>query len=330
MHTPTILLTDPLVASVMDLVRSQARIIECSVGDAAAFRSAAAEAEAIIVRSPLPDDIFDHAPNMLAAVRHGAGFDMIPVENATRNGVAVANVPGANSSAVAEHAIAQMIRFSRLLPLLEGKVRDRAWNEGRRLAAGAREIAGRTVGIVGVGAVGTALARICSQAFGMSVLGYRRNLADMPAFVEGAPLEDLFARSDFVVLCCPLTSETRGLVDAGLLNRMRPDAVLVNVARGAVVNEADLIDALTAGRIAGAVLDVLADEPPANDNPLLDLPNVMLTPHSSGVSVQSAERLGRGAFHEVMRILSGEKPTNLVNPDCWPQLERRRRTILNA
>ncbi|WP_458094798.1 hydroxyacid dehydrogenase [Roseomonas sp. WA12] len=285
-----------------------------------------ARAEAVVVRRKLPDDLSARAPRLLAAVRQGVGVDMIPVEDCTANGVLVANVPGANADSVAEFAIAQMLAIARRVETMHAEM-DKGWDTARARTARAFELRGRTLGIVGVGAIGTRLAEIAGAGFRMQVLGNRRNASFMPPGITYADLDTLFAESDFIALACPLTPETRGLASAARIARMRPGAWLLNLARGPVVDGAALLEALRAGRIGGAALDVYDEQPLAPDHPLRALPNVILTPHAAGLSTEAVERMSTGAAEEVVLILAGSRPRSFINPEAWAA-SRARRTAL--
>ncbi len=151
----------------------------------------------------------------------------------------------------------------------------------------------------------------------MKAAGFQRNLDKLPKDVTGMPLDQLFEASDFLVLACPLTAQTRGLASRDRIARMKPGAVLVNVARGAVLDEAALVEALQEKRIRGAALDVFEKQPLAADHPLMRLDNVVLTPHQAGLTVEAVERTSEVAAQETVRLLKGEKPLNFVNPEVW-------------
>jgi len=200
---------------------------------------------------------------------------------------------------------------------MDGTLRAAGWAASRALADGSTELAGKTLGIVGVGAIGSRIAAIAHHGYGMRVLGHQRRLETLPAHVEGLPLDALLRASDYVVLCCPLTETTRHLLDARSLARMKRGAFLVNVSRGALVDEAALVEALAGRRLGGAALDVFDEQPLRPDHPLLALDNVLLTPHAAGLTEESMARMSRGAAEEVLRLLSGERPLNVVNPEVW-------------
>jgi D-3-phosphoglycerate dehydrogenase len=181
-----------------------------------------------------------------------------------------------------------------------------------------------TVGIVGVGEIGRRVARICRQGFGMRVLGTQRNLDKLPPDAEPATLDKVLAESDFVIVTCPLTPETHHLFNRRRLAAMKPSAWLVNVGRGAVIDEAALIEALQQKRLGGAMLDVYEHYRLEPGHPLYALDNAVLTPHLAGMTQESRRRMGAAAAEETLRMLAGERPRNFVNPEAWSKfLERR-------
>src|SRR3712207_3403003 len=237
------------------------------------LRALCGEASGVIVRQKLPEDLASRCPRLLVAARHGVGVDLIPVEDCTANGVLVTNVPGANADAVAEFVVAQMLAAARQAQAMHARLLAEGWKPARTMAQGATELNGRTIGIVGVGAIGTRLAEIAHHGFRMRVLGHQRRREALPGFVAYSDLPTLFSGSDFVVLACPLTPETKGLASAALIARMKPTAWLMNVSRGGTVEEPALVAALQEGRIGGAALDVYAQQPLAAGHPLRELPN---------------------------------------------------------
>ena len=324
---PIVLLTNPMDAAGMALLQPHVELRLAPAVDHATLRREAAAADVMIVRAFLPADIFDHTPRLLASVRQGAGVDMIPVDAATAHGVIVSNVPGVNAQTVAEYCVAQFLLQGRRIGRMDSTLRREGWAVARALADDVPELHGKTVGIVGVGHIGTRLAAICHHGLGMRVLGYQRRLDRLPAIVEAAALDRIFTDSDFIALCCPLTPETRHLVDARRIALMKPKAILVNVARGPVVDQAALVAALRERRIGGAGLDVFEQQPLLPGDPLFELDNVVLTPHLAGMSVESMQRTSVIAAEDTLRILAGEKPVNFFNPEVWPAAQKRRAGI---
>lgn len=310
----TILATNPLHADAVSLLESKVRLVIAPNAHFDTLRAMVADVEGVIVRAQLPDDICDHGPKLKGLVRHGVGIDFIPVEAATRKGIAVANLPGCNTQSVAEYCFAQLLNLRRPLLRADGLLRAEGWDKARAIASDFGELGGTTLGILGVGAVGTRISAI-ALAFGMKVIGASRPSDPMPSGVERVTTDDLFTRADAVVLSCALTPETRGIANAARIRSMKPSAVLINASRGPVLETAALVEALNHGRIAGAALDVYDAHPLEAGHALLSCPNVVLTPHIAAITATSYRAMGVGAAAEMLRILAGEEPLNLVNPD---------------
>lgn len=322
---PKVLLVNPIHAAGMELLQPHCDVACIRSTQPDVLRPALAEADIVIVRLRLPEDAFEHAPKLIGAIRHGAGVDLIPVEQANRHGIVVANVPGVNANSVAEYCVAQLLNLARRLPRIDATLRARGWDAARALADGARDLTGKTVGIVGVGNIGGRLAEILHLGFRMNVLGHRRCLDALPAYVTGCSLPDLFARSDFIVLACPLTKETRGLVSRELLAAVKPGACIVNVSRGAVIDDDALIEALRAGRLGGAALDVFVEQPLPAQHPYFGIESVLLTPHLGGNTMDSSRGISVRAAEQALQILAGEKPRHFYNPEIWETARARKR-----
>jgi D-3-phosphoglycerate dehydrogenase len=220
---------------------------------------------------------------------------------------------------VAEYVIAQMLRLSRRLDGVDALLRDpsKGWTVARALANDGRDLSGSTMGIIGAGAIGEALARIAAAGFGVNVLGYRRQLDRVAPPMHPMPLDALLEQSDWIVLTCPLTDETRGLIGAAQFARMKPQSVLVNVSRGPVVDDASLVHALASRQIAGAILDVHAVQPLPLDAPIRRFDNVLLSPHLAGITADSMRRMSTLVVGQVLEMLRGRPPTHFVNPPVW-------------
>jgi D-3-phosphoglycerate dehydrogenase len=311
-----VLLTDPIDASGEELLRARgAEVVLAPEGSAATIKRLAAEADGLIIRSRLPDDIFEAAPGIRAIAIHGTGTDLVPLQAATARGIPVANLPGANAQSVAEYCVMAMLMLARNVRSITEAMRRKPWDEARELASNARELLGLTVGIVGVGEIGARVAKICRHGLGMRVLGHQRRLDRLPPEAQGTDLDDLVAQSDFVLLACPLTPETTHLFNAARLAAMKSSAWLVNVGRGPVVEESALVEALFEKRIAGAMLDVYEHYRIQEGHPLFALEHVILTPHLAGSTRESRARAAVRAADELLRMLAGEPPANLVNPE---------------
>ena len=322
-----ILLTQAILPRAQALLAQSAELIVATDTRAETLRRAAQGCDVIVVRAPLPDDIFVAAPTLVGAVRHGAGVDMIPIDAATARGVLVANVPGVNAASVSEHVIGQMIRLARRGGPVAARLArgdDRTWPEARAIAEPGVELSGRTVGLVGHGHVGRAIARICTQGFGMTALAFTRSGASgAAAEVRQVSLADLLLHSDFVVLACPLTEQTRGLIGAPQFAAMRRGAFLINVARGPVVDEAAMLAALRSGHLAGAALDVFGVQPLPPGHAFWSMEHVLVSPHVAGLSEDSMWRMGQGAAQAVSDLLAGRVPPHCINPEAEPAFRAR-------
>lgn len=283
----------------------------------------AEQASVIVVRHPLPPGLFSRAKNLLGVVRHGAGVDMIPIDVATQHHVAVANAPGANARTVAEFAVGQMLALAHKNAAIHLRMRNQGWSSARSLADQGFDLAGRVVGLVGTGAIGQAVARMCHAGFGMQVMGYRPSGLPALDIIAPATLAQIFSEADFIVLACPLNEQTRGLVTRALLSTMKRTACLVNVARGAVVDQEALVELLVAGDIAGAALDVFTHQPLPADSPLYGLENVLLSPHMAGITDDSLQAVGFSVAKQVKQLLHGELPEHLVNRQISADIEQR-------
>jgi len=320
---PVVLLTNPIHPQAQATLEQHATVRLAPATDAQTLIRMAENAELVIVRAPLPPEALRAGRRLRGAIRHGAGVDMIPVEEASRLGIAVANVPGLNAVSVAEYAVGQMLSLTHRLRWVDATLRAEGWTQARQLADGSGEVAGRTVGIVGFGAIGQEVARICHEGLRARVVAHRRSNKPMPAHVQRATLDELFTTSDIVVLACPLDESTRGLVDAELLARMKPTAFLVNVSRGPVIVEKALVQALQDGRIAGAALDVFEEQPLPRSSPLLATPQVILSSHLAGITQDSMRRMSEEAVAQALQLLRGELPRHFVNHQAAAAIRAR-------
>lgn len=320
---PLIYSTHHLHPHVAETLAAAGDLVIASALDAATLTREGSEADVVIVRAPIPPALFGEQKRLRMAVRHGAGLDWIPIAEATAAGVLVANVPGVNAGTVAEHVLFGAMTVLRRFRTIDRDLRALGWNAGRRHADLANELGGKTLGIVGLGNIGRHVARIAAAGFGMKVVANTRDPDSLPDGVPYRSVDELVAESDVVVLCCPLTPQTRGLIDAARLALMKPTAVLVNVARGAIVDDSALIAALREGRIGGAVLDVFTEQPLPPDHPYYSFDNVVVTPHLAGITEESMQRMGSGAAAETLRVLRGDLPVELRNPEAVPAYRAR-------
>ena len=287
-------------------------IATCSEADDAAYARHMAEAEVLWhVLKPVTAAHIAAAPRLKVIQKIGVGVNTIDVEAARARGIAVCNMPGTNSRAVAEMTLLLMLAALRKLGALDAATRKgRGWVAGPRWQEDYGELGGRTVGLVGYGAIPSLLAPVL-EAMGARVL-YTARAAKPGARGEFRALPELLAEADIVSLHLPLTPETANLIDAKALARMKPGSILVNTARGGLVDEGDLIEALIHGRIAAAGLDVFVREPVAPDNALLTMDNVVVAPHVAWLTPETLERSLGVAAENCGRLARGETLLNRV------------------
>jgi phosphoglycerate dehydrogenase-like enzyme len=270
--------------------------------------------EVMVGTNRLPAEYFDAAPNLRWFQAMNAGLERLDRAGILQRGFAVTNGSGLASAPIAEWCVAAMLALAKQFPTLIRNQERHAWERVR----GGTVIEGKTCGIVGLGAIGRETAKR-ARALGMRVVACRRTVEgtdpDCDELLSYANLPALLSQSDFVVLCVPLTRETTHLIDASALRRMKPTASVLNIARGEVIDQDALIEALKDGTIASAALDVTTPEPLPPENPLWDLPNVIITPHSSGASDRRDGTAAALFMDNLRRYLSGEPLRNLAKPD---------------
>jgi D-3-phosphoglycerate dehydrogenase len=262
-------------------------------------------------------------PNLLAISTPGVGYDIIDVPACTEAGVLVVNQEGANSEAVAEHALGLMLALSKKIVIADRALRQPGKLDRFRFTG--NELSGKTVGIVGFGNIGACLGRLC-KVFDMTVLAYDPYLPEEIIRQRGGrkvSLDELLRASDFVSLNCPLNDGSAGMIGRDQLACMKPTAYFVTTARGGIHKEDDLAEALAAGTIAGAGLDVFLEEPPARDHPLMNLDNVIATPHNAGLTAEAKQSMARSAVRQWASLFSGGPPRAPVNPEVWDRYADR-------
>lgn len=273
-----------------------------------------------LLTDQVDDELLDAAgPDLRVVANYAVGYDNVDVAACSRRGVAVSNTPDVLTEATADHAFALLLAVARRVREGHALVASGAWTGWQPLQLLGQDVAGRTLGVLGMGRIGSAVARR-ARGFGMRVLYHNRNRdPELEAELQASfvPLDELFERSDALSLHTPLTPETRHLLDAEALGRMRTSAILVNTARGAVVDEAALTEALASGGLWGAGLDVFEHEPRVSER-LRSLPNVVLAPHTG--SATSSARTGMAALcaEAIVGVVAGSRPANLINPEALP------------
>lgn len=285
-------------------------------------------AEVIINQGvPLPREVIEEIDEGQAIVSFGHGFNHIDHEAATDQGVMVVNSAGFCSEEVSNHAITMLLACAKKLTILNDLVKAGRWGADTRNAIMPMvPIDGNVLGLVAFGNIARAAARK-AKAFGIEVIAYDPYVAPWIAKEYGVrlvgSLEELAAESDFVSIHTPLNNQTRGLIGADFFRAMKPTAYLINTCRGPVVDEAALIEALKAGELAGAGLDVFEEEPTVPDNPLFEMDNVIVTPHSAGSSSRSRVAAQVQVGQETARLLRGTLPMSLVNPEVRHRIDER-------
>lgn len=278
------------------------------------------EVNAVILRTgiTMTRALIEAADDLKVISRTGGGFDNVDIEAATDNNVIVTSNLGVNSISVCEHVLAMMLSLVKQLPVLDQAVRS--GNYSIRYKNLSRDINGKTLGLLGFGRIGYQVATACRKVFNMSVLAcdpyipddLKAQYSDLVGFVDK---KRLCSDSDIISVHVPLTEQTRHALSTAEFKLMKPEAIVINTSRGMVIDEEALIAALQNNEIGGAGLDVLANEPPAPDNQLLKLANVIHTPHSAALTNECVIRMATDAADRTIEVLSGKKPLNVANPE---------------
>lgn len=277
----------------------------------------AADADIVLTNKvPFSADTLRQLPRLRFICVLATGYNIIDTEAATRQGVVVANIPAYSTMSVAQMAFAHILNITNHVASYAREVADGKWTNCPDFCfwdSALTELAGKTMGIVGLGNTGMATARI-AVAMGMKVVALTSKSADtLPEGITPAPLDDVLASADVVSLHCPLTSSTRHLINAEAIGKMKPSAILINTGRGPLVDEQAVADALNGGRLAAFGADVLSQEPPSGDNPLLSARNCFLTPHIAWATLEARTRLMSTTTENVRQFIAGEPVANRVN-----------------
>jgi len=309
----TVLLSQAIHPDAMAMLKEYRVLLPEAPGQAP-FEALLPEADALLLRGNvfLTERLLDTAANLKIISRFGVGLDNIPLEAAKRRNIVVTNTPNANAVSVAEHAVAMLLSLAKYLQPFDKAVRTGGWNV--RLLDIPTELYGKTAGVIGMGHIGRLTADILHNGFQMNIIACGPHLAReaFPQYRVTREPAVLFRESDFILVHCPSTPATRGMIDASLFGIAKRGMVFINCARGDVVVEADLLAALQEGHVAAAGLDVYASEPPEADNPLLRLPNVLLTPHAAALTKEASVRMAVTAAAQVNAYFSGVRPEFIV------------------
>ncbi|MBI1733681.1 MAG: hydroxyacid dehydrogenase [Candidatus Rokubacteria bacterium] len=320
---PFVVLGGPIHPDAGTLLETEARVVTTMDETEAGFLKVAADADGILIRGrpAATASLMEGCKKLRVVGRHGVGLDTVDIPAATRLGVAIVHAPGSNSQAVAEHALMLMLTCAKRTLEIDRMTRTGDWSP--RTEVRNIELGGRTLGIVGVGNIGRRVAQFAG-AIGMRVLGYDPYVPPDELRRRGvepvATLEAMLPECDVVTFHTPLTPETRGMLGDKNIRLMKDGAIVVNTSRGGVEVEHDVFEALTRGKLAAAGLDVWEREPAPVDGPLLNMPNVVCSTHIAGVTVEAHRVAGVQVAEEMLRVLRGERPHVLVNPDVWPRL----------
>lgn len=313
MNLPVVLIADKLAESTVAALGDQVEVRWVDGPDREKLLAAVPEADALLVRSATTVDaeVLAAAPKLKIVARAGVGLDNVDVDAATERGVLVVNAPTSNIHSAAEHALALLLSAARQVPAADATLREHTW---KRSKFNGTEIFGKTVGIVGLGRIGQLVAaRI--EAFGTHIVAYDPYVSPARAAqlgIELLALDDLLARADFISVHLPKTPETAGLIDKEALAKTKPGVIIVNAARGGLVDEAALAEAIGSGHVRAAGLDVFSTEP-CTDSPLFELPEVVVTPHLGASTSEAQDRAGTDVAESVRLALAGEFVPDAVN-----------------
>ncbi len=312
----------------LESLGSIGNIVEIPADTSTEFAEGAREVDALITSwgMRITKEVIDAAERCVVIGIASVGVDMVDVDAATAAGIVVTNVPDVFIEEVADHAIMLLLSVARMTPLMARLAASGEWFEARPVLSRRPRLLGQTLGLYGFGNVARCTARR-ARAFGLHLVAYDPYVSELELTAEGVEpvgFNELLERSDFVSLHAPHNRETERIFDAAAFARMKPTAILINTARGSLVDEAALIDALSNGEIAGAGLDVLDQEPPALENPLLTMDNVVVTPHVASATTRMRPETRRRAGREVAMVLQGRWPMSCVNPTVLPRTDLER------
>ncbi|ART71108.1 phosphoglycerate dehydrogenase [Mycobacterium dioxanotrophicus] len=313
MSLPVVLIADKLAESTVAALGDQVEVRWVDGPDREKLLAAVPEADALLVRSATTVDaeVLAAAPKLKIVARAGVGLDNVDVDAATARGVLVVNAPTSNIHSAAEHALALLLSAARQIPAADATLRDHTW---KRSSFSGTEIFGKTVGVVGLGRIGQLVAQRLA-AFGAHIVAYDPYVSQARAAqlgIELLPLDELLGRADFISVHLPKTKETAGLIGKENLAKTKPGVIIVNAARGGLIDEQALADAITSGHVRAAGLDVFSTEP-CTDSPLFELPQVVVTPHLGASTEEAQDRAGTDVAASVKLALAGEFVPDAVN-----------------
>ena len=320
MERRRVIITEPIHSAGLDILKSETELLYLPDGPDRQLADVVGEAHGLGVRvARVTAEIIAGAPGLKVIAKHGVGYDNIDVVAATARGIVVVNTPKANKVSVAEHILSLMLCLANRICVANADLRAGRFRT-REDYVGV-ELEGKTLGVIGLGRIGSETARKCRSGLGMSVIAYDPYVSaekfELAGCTRADTLGQLLEEADFVILCVPFTSETAGMIGAHEISRIRPGSYLINTARGGIVDEAALYRSLADGKIAAAAMDVFLKEPPTVENPLLSLDNFIATPHVAGATQEAMRRMATDLAEEILRVLRGERPLNPVNPEVY-------------
>jgi D-3-phosphoglycerate dehydrogenase / 2-oxoglutarate reductase len=318
---PVVLVAEQIANNGLEILRQSCEIITPWKQGRAYNSEEIASAEGIVIRlSKVTAAVMDSGPRLKVIGRHGVGIDNVDLAAATKRGIAVVFTPSALTmvNAVAEQTVQLMLALGRHAVTADKIVRENRWSERGKLMG--VEFHEKTLGVVGLGAIGRKVAAICQRGLGMKIVAYDPFVKEAPADMEATLVDSLIEvlqQADVVTLHLPSTPETAGLIGAKELAAMKPSALLVNAARGGIVDSIALADALRRGHLFGAALDVFPEEPPAPDHPLMTAPRTLFSPHVASMTGGSMARMAALVSSQVVQVLTGERPAHVANPEVY-------------
>jgi D-3-phosphoglycerate dehydrogenase len=327
MTAARVLVSDKMSPKVQELLTREGLQVDVRPGMTPEELAAAiGDYEGLVIRSAtkVTPELLAHARSLKVVGRAGSGLDNVDLPEATKRGIVVMNTPGGNTVTTAEHAFSMLCSLARNIPQATASLKAGKWEKNKFMGV---ELLGKTLGVMGAGQIGSHVITL-AQGFGMHVIAYDPFLSPERAEKQGielAPLEDLFARADFITVHTPLTPETKGIVNRDTIAKMKPTVRIINCARGGIVNEADLAEALKEGRVAGAAFDVFESEPVDPNHPLLALDNFICSPHLGASTVEAQENVAVAVAEQIADYLVRGVIRNAVNfpsiaPDLAPQI----------
>jgi len=314
----TVLVNRPIHPEAIERLKQEVNVLEPYTASNAELMDLLPEVHGILLAMGImmTPEVIDRCTKLEVIGRHGAGVDIVDLEAADNKGIVVTNTPYGPTESTAEHAFLLMMAAARFLPLVDKAIRKGDFQIRERVVGW--DLKDKKVGIIGFGRIGKRFGEMCRGAFDMPIYVYDPVLEASEVESWGAvyvpDLLEMAGQVDLISVHCPLIPQTHHLINSDVLTAMKPDGILVNAARGPIVDEKALYEAIKEKKIAAAGLDVFDQEPPEPDNPLFELDNVVLTPHLAGFTHEGRKRMGMTAAEDILRVLRGEPPKNQVKP----------------